>query len=291
MINTRQLNHFARVAKLGNFTHAAKSLHIAQPALSISIKKFEQQLGIILFKREERHISLTEEGRVLYQYAQTILRQLDDAQLAVDEMKGLMKGEVRLGAPSMMGAYFFPQVVTAFRKQYPNLKISIVDAGIQSVRQMLLDGELDIGVILDKDIPSSLDTEPLFSSQMVAVVSNNHVLAAKKSINFKTFLAHELIIFKSGYFHRDLIDRICEEQKIEPNIAYETNLLPMILNLVKNEQAISVLLKLVADNEKGVTAVPFSPPVNINLALAWRKNAYLSYADRAFIDFTKQYIS
>ncbi|PJC86841.1 LysR family transcriptional regulator [Vibrio sp. HA2012] len=290
-MDVRQLKHFVTVANVSNFTHAAQQLHIAQPALSISIKKFEQQLGVQLIKRDERKANLTDEGKVLYEHAVRILQQVEDARLAIDEMKGLMKGEVRLGAPSMMGSYFFPQVIMAFKKTHPHLKISVVDAGIQSVRKMLLDGELDIGVILNQDVPNSLETDPLFSSQMVATVSNNHPLAGHKQIDFRTFFSHELVMFKPGYFHREFMDNACREENIEPDIAYETNLLSMILSLVRHQHAITALLKLVTDNEPGVTGIPFHPTVNLDLALAWRKNAYLSYADRAFIEFTKQYVS
>ncbi|MGC9492467.1 LysR family transcriptional regulator, partial [Vibrio genomosp. F10] len=131
-METRHLKHFVKVAELGHFTMAAKALHIAQPALSISIKKFEQQLGVVLFKRQDRKVELTHEGKVLLEHAKRILQQLDDAKLAMDELIGLEKGEVRLGAPSMMGSYFFPEILMAFKSHYPNLKLTLVDAGTQS---------------------------------------------------------------------------------------------------------------------------------------------------------------
>lgn len=105
-MEVRQLRHFVTVAEWESFTLAAQQLHIAQPALSISIKKFEQQLGVTLFKRDERKVALTHEGEVLLEHAKRILQQVNDAQLAVDELKGVVKGEVRLGAPSMMALTF-----------------------------------------------------------------------------------------------------------------------------------------------------------------------------------------
>ncbi len=95
-MEVRQLRHFVTVAEWESFTLAAQQLHIAQPALSISIKKFEQQLGVTLFKRDERKVALTHEGEVLLEHAKRILQQVNDAQLAVDELKGVVKGEVRL---------------------------------------------------------------------------------------------------------------------------------------------------------------------------------------------------
>ncbi|WP_172562157.1 LysR family transcriptional regulator [Vibrio furnissii] len=289
-MDTRHLKHFVSVARNESFTQAAKALHIAQPALSISIKKFEQQLGVVLFKRDERKVTLTHEGVVLLEHATRILQQIEDAQLAMDELKGLVKGEVRLGAPSMMGSYFFPQIVMAFKSHFPNLKMTIIEAGSQSIRHMLLSGELDIGVILNHDLPPDLEIDPLLSSQMVAVVGNEHALAQRTQIRFDEFFEHELVMFKPGYFHREFIDKVCKEHKFNANFSFETNLLPMILSIVKHEYAITALLELVTDNEPEVTAIPFEPPVWLDLALAWRKDGYLSNADRTFIEFVKQYV-
>jgi DNA-binding transcriptional LysR family regulator len=289
-MDVRQLRHFVTVAKLGNFTVAAKQLNIAQPALSISIKKFENQLGVMLLKRDERKVTVTQEGAVLLEHALRILQQVDDAQLAIDEIRGLVKGEVRLGTPSMMGSYFFPQIVMAFKSQFPNLKMTVIEAGTQSVRKMLLAGELDIGVILNSDVPDDLAVDHLLTSQMVAVVAHDHELATQPTIDFKQFFAHDLVMFKPGYFHREFIDEVCKKYQLKANISFETNLLPMILSIVKHEFAITALLELVTDNEPAVKAIPFEPMVNLNLALAWRKEGYLSHADRTFIEFVKKYV-
>ncbi|NOH69997.1 LysR family transcriptional regulator [Vibrio pectenicida] len=289
-MDTRHLKHFVAVAELKHFTQAARELHIAQPALSMSIKKFEQQLGVELFRRDDRHVSLTNEGRVLYQHAKRVLQQIDDAKLAINELKGLEKGEVRLGAPSMMGSYFFPQVLMAFKAHYPNLKITLVDAGARSIRQMLLEGELDIGVIDGQNVPEDLETDYLSEEEMVAVVGSEHYIANRESISFEEFFDHELVMFKPGYFHRDFVEDKARLYKREIKFSFETNLLPLILSVVKHEFAITALLKLVTDNETDVVAIPFDDPVCIRLSLAWRKNGYLSIADRTFIEFVKQYV-
>lgn len=288
-MDSKHLKHFVAVAEHKHFTKAAKALHIAQPALSISIKKLEQSLAVELFRREDRKVSLTDEGAVLYEHAKRVLQQLDDAQLAIDELKGLQKGEVRLGAPSMMGSYFFPEVLMAFKSRYPNLKLTLVDAGTRSIRQMLLDGELDIGVINDENVPDDLETDHLLRSEMVAVVARDHELASRESITFDEFFEHELVMFKPGYFHRDFIENQAAQCDKEMRFSFETNLLPMILSIVKHEFAITALLELVTQHEKDVVAVPFEDRVRLDLALAWRKDGYLSIADKTFIEFVKQY--
>jgi DNA-binding transcriptional LysR family regulator len=290
MIESKPLRYFLAVAQYGNFTQAAKALHIAQPALSMAIKKLEQSLDLILLRRGEKSVTLTEEGKVLFEHAKRIAQQFDDAELAMNELKGLVKGEVRLGAPSMMGCYFFPEVVMAFKSQFPNLKLTIIDAGTASIRKMLLNGELDIGVINHENVPQDLETDHLLSSEMLAVVGKDHPLANQPSITYEEFFAHELVMFKAGYFHRDFIDETSKQHDLDMMIAFETNLLPMILSIVKQEFAITALLNLVTEHEKEVVGVPFAEPIKLDLSLAWRKEGYLSKADRTFIDFVKKYV-
>ncbi|MCG2838493.1 LysR substrate-binding domain-containing protein [Photobacterium sp. WH77] len=288
-MDIRQLTYFIAIAEAGSFTKAAAKLHIAQPALSIAIKKFEQQLEMPLFHRSDRQIVLTHEGEVLIQHARLILQQVDDAKIAMAELKGLQKGEVRLGVPSMLGSYFFPDILMGFKSRYPNLKLTLVEAGTQSIRLMLLNGELDLGVIRSADLPDSLEAEPLLTSEMVAVVSPNHEFARQSSVSFEQFFSQELVMFKQGYFHRDYIDHVCQAHQLKQHIAFETNLLPMILSIIRQEFAISALLEMVTRHEPGLTAVPFEQPVQLNLAIAWRKNGYLSMADRAFMEFIKEH--
>ncbi|MGI9280652.1 MAG: LysR family transcriptional regulator [Endozoicomonas sp.] len=287
-MNIRYLRYFIKVAETLNFTRAAEQLHIAQPALSIAIKKLEQELDITLFHRQERKVSLTYEGQVLLEHAHSIMQQIESARLAMDELKGLEKGEVRLGVPSMMGSYFFPDILMAFKTRYPSIKLRMVEAGTQSIRKMLVKGELDLGVVVNRNVPDTLATEHLLDSEMVAVVSEAHRFNKLSSVSFKQFFSEDLVMFREGYFHRELADEICQKHQLEAKTAVETNLLPMILKIVESNHAISPLLELVAQSEHQIRSVPFSEPVKLEIVMAWRKNGYLSLADRTFKEFVKE---
>ncbi|WP_318459113.1 LysR family transcriptional regulator [Photobacterium leiognathi] len=288
-MDSRQLSYFLVLAETKNFTRAAEKLHIAQPALSMTIKKLEQQLGLCLFSRNDRKVELTDEGKVLLPHAKNIIQQIKDAQTAMSELRGLEKGEVRVGIPSMLGSYFFPEIIMGFKNQYPNLKLSIVEAGTQSIRKMIIDGELDFGVIINHELPETLHPEPILKSQMVAVVSEQHEFATRKSLSFQDFFSQELVMFKHGYFHRETIDSICEKHQFTPNISFETNLLAMIFKIVRQDFAITTLLEMVTEYEPQLIPIPFEEPIELDIVMAWRKSGYLSLADKAFIDYVKQH--
>jgi len=287
-MDTRLLKYFVAVAEHQNITHAAKALHIAQPALSVAIKKLESQLELELFRRNERKIALTHEGEVLLTHAKLILQQLDDATLAMKELRGLEKGEVRLGVPSIMGTYYFPDVLMAFKSRYPKLKLTMVEAGAQSIQKMLLDGEIDLGITQVRNLPEELDSDHLLRSQMVAVVSPEHEFSTKETLSFKEFFSQELVMFKQGYFHRERLDSICKQENLTADFSFETNLLPVILKIVKRDFAISALLELATENEPDIVSIPFSEPIFLDISIAWRKKGYLSRADRTFLEFVKQ---
>lgn len=287
-MDIRLLTYFNAVAAHQNITHAAASLHIAQSALSVAIKKLENQLDLQLFRREQRKMLLTHEGEVLLTHAKNIIQQLDDATLAMKELRGLEKGEVRLGVPSIMGTYYFPDIVMAFKSRYPTLKLIMIEAGTQSIQKMLLDGDIDLGIIQTRNVPVALASELLIRSQMVAVVHSEHEFANKKVLSYEAFFSQELVMFRKGYFHRERLDDICQQNKLTANFSFETNLLAVILKIVKQDFAISALLEIATEEEPDIVAIPFEEPILLDISIAWRKNGYLSKADKTFLDFVKE---
>ncbi len=176
-----------------------------------------------------------------------------------------------------------------FKNQYPNLKLRIVEAGTQSIRKMIMDGEIDFGVIINHELPETLHPEPILKSQMVAVVSEQHEFATCKSLSFQDFFSQELVMFKHGYFHRETIDSIRQKHQFTPNISFETNLLAMIFKIVRQDFAITTLLEMVTEYEPQLIPIPFEEPIELDIVMAWRKSGYLSLADKAFIDYVKQH--
>ncbi|MFT7455499.1 MAG: LysR family cyn operon transcriptional activator, partial [Marinobacter maritimus] len=114
MLNSKILYYFVTIVEHGSYTKAAQALGIAQSALSIAIRKLEKKIGVTILHRSSKGVTVTKEGEVLLTHAQAILTKINDAQIAIDELRGLEKGEVKIGIPSMMGSYFFPEILMAF---------------------------------------------------------------------------------------------------------------------------------------------------------------------------------
>ncbi|MDF2181629.1 LysR family transcriptional regulator [Neptuniibacter sp. CAU 1671] len=284
-MDLKHLRYFKTVADLQSFTRAAEQLHVAQPAISMAIRKLEAELELTLLHRKDRQVGLTDEGERLYHHASRLLQAADDALLEMQELKGLLRGEVRVGIPGMLGSYYFPPLLMAFRHRYPQLNLSVIDGGTGKLQQLLEEGELDLAVIVEDTVPETLQAEVFLREQMMVTCAKDHPFAELKSVPIDAFFAEELAMFQPGYFHRKVVDRIAGAHQLEANISFETNLIPLIKSIVRQGFAISTLLQMVIADEPGLVARPFTEPVWLDLSIAWRRDGYLSRANRAFLEF------
>ena len=288
-MNLKSLRMFVTVANQGSVSEAARTLHIAQPALSVIIQNLEEKLSLNLFTRNSRGVTLTEEGEILYQHATQLLNTASNIEREMAELRDLDRGEVRIGIPGMLGSYYFPDVIMAFRNKFPQLRVTMVEAGTRELGNLILSGELDAGVIVsDQPIPSLKSTK-FVKFPMMVCCHKNHPFSEKSSISPEEFLAEELVIFNKGYFHRAIVDRLSEQHEMELNIGFETNLVEVIKKLIKSSSAVSTMLKMAIKDDPELICRPFTTQLELTASIAWRPNVPLSKANQAFVDFLIDY--
>ncbi len=289
-MDIRQLKHLDSLVIEGSFTKAAKSLNMAQPALSQSIKRLEESLGVTLVNRASanhrgKQITLTAEGKALHQHAILIIKQLKQAEAQIKSMANLTQGEVRIGVPGMLGSFYLPSRLMAFRHQYPDLKLSLFEGGTRDSLKMLAREEVDIAIITASDLSPEFESHLLLNEQMVVAMSHDHPLSNNTHIELDEFFEHELVMFKPGYFHREWMLSQAKALSLKANIAFETNLINLIKQIVSQGFAITSVLEMVISERDEILAKPFEPPVYLDLHIAWKKQRPISQADRAFVDF------
>ncbi len=283
-MEVRQVRYFTEIVRHGSFTKAAEQLHVAQPAISMAIRNLEEELDVILLNRRDRKISLTAEGEVFLEHCRRILTDLAAARQAIDDMRGLLKGQVRVGIPPMLSIYFFPDIICDFTRAYPDLRMSVSSEGASLIRQMISEGDIDMGVIAGS-APEDLEAWHFLREEVVACVPPEHPFAARRTVTFAEFRGEPLIFYKEGYYLRELISGMRMETGEPLNIVFETNLFSLVRTLIRRGIGISASLRMVVSADSEVVAVPFDPPLHLDLKIAWKKNAYLSRANRAFVDF------
>lgn len=286
-MDLRKLEIFVRVAQHKSFSKAAASLHMAQPAVSIAIRKLEEELDIHLFDRSGRRARLTAEGSNLMPRAERILREVEDLKRSNSDMKHLLQGELSIACPSMLATYFLPDLLSGFLSEHPGLQASVTQAGTTLVEQMLMDDEIEIGVTTSRDPASvpELDLVPLISEQMVLCMATDHPWSRRRSIRAKDLHQSPMVVYESGYFIRSTLDQLCAQQGVTPEYRMQTNFLPLLIRMVKQDLGTTVGLRVLADEEPGIVGVPLSPRIEVSMALAKRRGRTISRANQAFLDW------
>lgn len=290
-MNLKRLEYFCQLAKVGNFTRAAHQIGIAQPALSIAIRKLEQELGLKLINRAEKNDLLTSEGKVLLKSATKLLAQAKHVKLELQELKDLTKGTVRVGISTMMGSYYLADAILAFKQLYPHIVIQLIDQGTAALEVMLSNGELDLALLRDVDEGTHLRYVGIIEEQMVVGVSVNHPFATNDSVTLAQFCREPLVLFHEGYFLREAVSEYSKQHQIALDIRMESNLIKLQQKLVKNGIGITTCLPEIFKDDPQLISIPFNPPIVLKLGLAWKKNHYLSVASKVFIDFLKQQVN
>jgi DNA-binding transcriptional LysR family regulator len=283
-MDLRQLKVFLEVANSAGFTRAAEKMHIAQSALSTSIRKLEEELGVVLFNRRERKVVLTAEGEILAAHARDILQGVVKARQEIEDLRGLLKGEVKVGLTPMLSSFFFPKIISAFKRRHPGLQISIFGDSAWNIQQMVESGAIDMGIIVGA-VPEELDRHHLLREEVIACVHRHHPLAAAKKLPLRTLLSQPMVHFKEGYHLRELIDSLARKEGISPVVMAESNLFSLVRSLVKEELGLAFFLKMAIARDSEVAAISCDPGLYLDLSIAWKRNARLSPANRAFLNF------
>lgn len=284
----RALRVFVTVADRAGFSAAARELHVAQSAISQTIANLERQLELILFHRHERRITLTPEGEELYAHARELLERAESTYLAMRELHGLVKGEVRIGIPSMLGSYYFPPLLMGFKARHPGIRLTVVEAGTRRLQRMINAGELDLGVVIDDASSQALERRRFLREEMVVCVPEDHPFAGRASVSPADFFSEPLVLFQDGYFHREFVDALADAGGHQADVAFQSNLIPLTKAIVRQGFGITTFLRRVID-EPGLAAVSFAPQAWLELSLAWARGSGLSRAEQAFVDFVLEH--
>lgn len=288
-MDIKRLQYFVALVKNGNFTKTAAQLDIAQSALSVSMQKLEKETGLKLINRNKRQVQLTSDGRRLLFHARRILEDVEQAELEIEELKGLERGEIHFGVSAMLGSYFLPAALSAFSQKYPNIRIHVQEHGTATLETMLLDGELDLAFVRTDKPVEQLRYVALCPEEIMACVSEDHPFAQLSSITLEQFCQQPLILFREGYFLREAVSRYCRKYHVKPDLRFETNLIELAKDLVRNSVGISTCLNLIITDNDPLVCVPFNPAIKVEFGIGWKSSHYLSQAARTFMAFMEEW--
>lgn len=283
----KQLEFFISVAEFGNMTKAAQHHYVSQPNITVAIKKLEEELGVELFKREYKKMTLTDKGHQFYNSTKQVLAQLQNAVDEIKDERNKRSGTVTIGIPPMISAYLFTPLLNHFRHEYPQWELNILVEGSVGVSDRVLADEADLGIVIIDNISPKLESVPLFKSEHKLCIPKNHPFNKLSQVPFSLLKDESLILMKIDSVHRQNVLSLCESCGFLPKIVLSSNQVETNINSVANGFGLSFLLDIAKLDRNDVQLISMSPPLTVTIGLVWRKNKYLSYAMKDLINFIK----
>ena len=292
MLNLNQLRVFYEAARTGSFTSAARKLCITQPAVTAQIKTFEDQCDLKLFKKKGRSLYLSEEGSALYEYAKRVFEYEKEVEDAIEEMRKLKRGTLRLGTSKAYARYFMPFLISNFHEAFPHIKVHLDEGSSLDIIHSLLDLKNEVAVIARVEEDSNVTFLPFRRDQLILILSPTHSLAKKKSVSVDELVNQPMIMKEMGSGTRKQVNELFSRKGLAPNVLMETSNTEFIKQLVQRGEGISFLVEdaVAAEiREKKLTTVPLAgEELFLDVSIAYLKDQHLSHPARAFVDMLRK---
>ena len=233
---------FLKVCETGSFSKAAEALNYTQSGISQMMAGFEEELGVQLFARAKKGVTLTDNGRMLMPYIQEMTNQKDKLRQAAFNINHKIEGKLRIGSFSSVTAMWMPEVIHYFNRNYPQVEVQIFDGNYDEIRDWIIHGQVDCG-FLSSIVADNLKFYPFCEDPLCAVMQKNHPLAEKKSVRLEELLEYPFIIETPGC-DNDIL-HLLERCGKEPKTSYSFRDDTLIMAFVKNGLGVTISQKLV----------------------------------------------
>jgi Transcriptional regulator len=286
-MHLRHLTAFVAVAETLNFSRAAQELHVAQPAISQQIRALEVELGVMLFDRIGKKVSLTEAGRALLPYARQILATVEAAENEVRERSALKRGRTSLGAPPTVSTHILPAKLTQFKQLWPGLDVMLREAGTGTLLSLIEDGKLDLAIVATDVVPDNVESMPFLQESYVLAVSAQHpFLGKRQTIKLADLASEPFILFPEGYKLREVTLSACRRAGFEPKVALDGGAMASALEFVGAGLGVALVPELALTDTHNIHSVRISDQsLKRDLGLVWLKGRSLSPAARTLREF------
>ena len=284
----RQLRYVEAVDRHRHFTRAAEELHVAQPALSHQIRRLEAELGTELFERTSRSVVTTEAGEAVAARARTVLAEVDGVRGEIDELNGLIRGRISIGALLPAGAIDMPSLVGRFSEAHPGIDIDLHEGTAGDMLRYLAEDEVHAAFsLLAGPLPEGLAGERLSEDELVAAFPPGDA-PGRGPVPAKRLLDYPIVLPRSGSAIKQAADEFFAAAGQSARVALESGDPFLLRCLVASGFGAAILPRSLTRREGPPVEVRgLRPTVRLPVMLLWRERRHVSPAARAFIDFVR----
>lgn len=286
---------FCRVVEEGSFTKAAQAQNMTQPSVTKQVGALEEHLRVQLFTRAAKQVRLTPAGQLVYDYARQILGLVAKCEQAVAELKQPGAGHVTLGCVHTIGLFTLPDLLAEYARAWPHVKINVRTGSINETIAMVLQGEVDLGLVTSPVIHERLESRALFDDPLIVVASPSLAGRLPAELSLSVLAQQPLIAYVRGSRFRTATDQLLEQANIRPEIVMEFDTHEAIKTMVGLGFGIavaprSVVVKDIARGDLVALHLPNLPASSRTASLILRRDearppavhSFLSLLDRHF---------
>lgn len=289
----RVLRYFLTVVREESITKAAEVLHITQPTLSRQLSQLEEEVGVTLFTRGARKITLTNEGILLRRRAEEILQLVDKTEKELAEQDEQVEGKISIGCGEIASVQLLPKLFQSFREKYPQVSFDIFTATADLVKEQMEKGLLDMGLLLEPiDVEKYEYIRLKKKDQWVVLMRPEDPLAQKESITPQDLYSLPLILPRRTRVQSELANWFGNSFD-QLHVAFTSNLSTNGAIMVSSGLANSLVIEgsIPFLDQSKITSRPLSPPLTATSILAWRRGKPFSLATSKFIAHAKCFLS
>lgn len=286
-----QLEIFLCIAEEKSFSRAAEKMLRTQPALSIAMKRLEEETGELLFDRSSRNATLTEAGKTLHSYAQRLINLRQEAREAVGELRGMYRGRLIIGANESTSFYLLPDLLLEYRRRFPMIKIEVHRNISEKIPSDLLERKIDFGFLSYDPQQAGLQSIELDRDELVLVVPPKHELAGREQVTVRELGLFQFVAHNARTPARDRIFELFRQNQTLLNICVDLSTLETIKDFVQLGVGIAILPRLSVSAEIADGRLIHVPVrgmrIEKTLRLVFRRESNLSHAAKSFLELIR----
>lgn len=291
LVTVHQLRLLVAVVERGGFSRAADALGLSQPAISHQLKALSTSVGLPLLEVVGRRVRLTQAGELLHEHARRILAEFQGAGAALDELRGLERGSIRLAGDTTVGTYVLPDLLGAFKHEHPSVEVSLAVDNRQGVFRRLVAGDVDFVVSGRRweDAPMPLIVRPFLANELIAIASPRHRLARRSRVTLAQLAAEPFIVREPGSGTRETAEETLRAAglAVRPVIELASN--GAIKRAVAQDLGVSILSRYATALELQIGNLVELPVEDFPLRRQWHlvyaRDKRLGPVDEAFLRF------
>ena len=289
----RQLEHFLAVVEERSFTRAAERVSLTQPAVSLSIKRLEEEVGGPLFARDVHDLSLTEAGRVLASYARRMIQIRDDATREMAQLGSMTAGSLTIAAHEAAAVYLLPSALRSYVRKFPEIKVGIYRSRLEEIPRQVMDRQVDVGFVKEAPTFHELQSVEVHSDEMVCIASPKHPLASRPRLTVQDVSREQFVLHHLCNATADRILRMFEQHSTRCRVVAELWSFENIKEFVRQEVGLAIVPGVTVREELRTGTLVQLPLGELAMPrrtlMIYRDQGYMSEAARELIGIVRAF--